>query len=198
MVNKTKSWLARILVVALFPAGSAHANQPGDAIRRPAVFRVTTDIVNKNVTPFSATINGFGNTLIYGGAGFEPVVFRNKLVALEDSPNRIVADPAVISRYDTLREGFLDQAMVHIYRIENGRFRMVREDRVTSGGSHASGWIRAIADSQAVAPGTTRFRFRWDNWNRPRARYYFTVRAIDKYGSLSPSASAFEIDSPEK
>ncbi len=198
MVNQTKIWLARILAVALFPAGAAHADQPGDAVRRPAVFRVTTDIVNKNVLPFTATINGFGNSLIHEGAGFEPVVFRNKLIALEDSPNRIVTDPATMSHYDSLREGFLDQAMVHIYRIENGRFRMVREDRVKTGGSHASGWIRAVTDSQVVAPGTTRFSFRWDNWNRPRAKYYFTVRAIDKYGSLSSTAPAFEIDSPEK
>ncbi len=198
VVNQTKSWTAWILSVALFLAGAVHANQPGDAISRPAVFRVTTDIVNKNVQPFAANINDFGNTLIYEGAGFEPVVFRTKLIALADSPNRIVAVPDAVSLWDSLREGFYDQAMVHIYRIENGRFRMVRVDRVTSGGSHASGWNRALDDSQVVTPGTTRFHFRWDNWNRPHARYYFTVRAINKYGSLSPAAPACEIDSPEK
>jgi hypothetical protein len=193
-----KFWLARILAIALLPAGAVHADQPDDAIRKPAVFRITTEVVNANVIPFNATIGGFGNTLIDRGAGFEPVVFRNKLIALEDSPDRIVADPAAMSRYDTLREGFLDGATVYIYRIENGRFRMVREDRVASGGSHASGWVRAIGKSQVVPPGVTRFGFRWDNWNRPGARYYFTVRAIDKYGNLSPAVPAFEIDSPEK
>ena len=198
MVNQTKIWLARILAVALLPAGAAHANQPGDAISKPAVFKVTTDIVNKNVRPFAADIHGFGNTLINTGAGFEPAIFRNKLIAIEDSPNRIVADPAAISRWDTLREGFLDQATVQIYRIENGRFRMVREDRVKTGGSHASGWIRAIDDNQVIAPGATRFSFRWVYWNRPRTKYYITGRAIDKHGGLSPAAPAFEIDSPEK
>ncbi|GAO34668.1 hypothetical protein SCT_0047 [Sulfuricella sp. T08] len=198
MADQTKGWLAGVFTIASLLTGSVHADQPGDAIRKPAVFRVTTDVVNQNVLPFTATINGFGNSLINEGAGFEPVVFRDKLIALEDSPNRIIADPVAISRYDTLREGFLDQATVQIYRIENGRFRMVREDRVKTGGSHASGWIRAIDDSQVVAPGTTRFSFSWASWNRPRAKYYFTVRAIDKYGSLSPAAPAFEIDSPEK
>lgn len=198
MFNQTKDWQAGILAIALLLTNAAYADKPGDDIRKPAVFRVTTDVVNQNVLPFTATINGFGNSLIHEGSGFEPVVFRNKLIALEDSPNRIVADHATMSRYDTLREGFLDQATVHVYRIENGRFRMVREDRVKTGGSHASGWISAISGSQVVAPDTTRFSFRWDSWNRPHAKYYFTVRAIDKYGSLSPAAPAFEIDSPEK
>lgn len=199
MINQTKIWLACILAVGLIPVGTAHADTSDDTIRRPAVFRVTTDIVNRNVLPFGALIgSGFGNTLIREGAGFEPVVFRNNFVALEDSPNRIVVAPDAMTYWDTLREGFLDQATVHIYRIENGRFRMAREDRVTSGGAHASGWFRALANNQVVTPGVTRFRFRWDDWNRPRARYFFTVRAIDKYGGLSPPASAFEIESPER
>lgn len=182
----------------MFLAGAALANQSDDAIRKPAVFRITTEIVNKNVLPFTATIGGFGNTLIDRGAGFEPVIFRHKLIALEDSPNRIIADPATLSYWDTLREGFLDQATVHIYRIENGRFRMVREDQVATGGSHASGWIRVLADGQIVAPSATRFRFRWDDWNRRDTKYYFTVRAIDKYGNLSPAAQTFDSDSPGK
>ncbi|WP_372521478.1 hypothetical protein [Sulfuricaulis sp.] len=195
--RKAAGWRTQILAFAMFLAGAAQV-QPDDAIRKPAVFRVTTDVVNANVLPFTATIGGFGNSLTNVGAGFEPIVFRDKLIALEDSPNRIVADPAAISYWDSLREGFLDQAMVHIYRIENGRFRMVREDRVMSGGSHASGWFRAVDNSQIISPGTTRFFFRWENWNRPHAKYYFTIRTIDKYGNLSPTAPAFEIDSPER
>jgi hypothetical protein len=198
VIYQTMIWLTCILAFGLVPAGTTHADPPGDAIKKPAVFRVTTDIVNRNVLPLGALIGGFGNTLIHEGAGFEPVVFRNNLIALEDSPNRIVTTPDAMTYWDTLREGFLDQATVHIYRIENGRFRMVRADQVTSGGAHASGWVRVLADNQVVTPGTTRFRFRWEDWNRARARYYFTVRAIDKYGSLSPASQTFEIDSPEK
>lgn len=192
------TWLVWNLTLALISAGGVHANQSSETVRRPAVFRVTTEVVNKNVPPFTATINGFGNSLINSGAGFEPVVFRNKLIAIEDSPNRIVTDPAMMSRYDTLREGFLDQATVHIYRIENGLFRMVREDHVAPGGSRASGWIRVLAQNQVIAPDVTRFRFRWDSWNRPRTKSYFTVRAIDKYGNLSPATRTFEAESPEQ
>jgi hypothetical protein len=197
MVNRAKTWLTCILVIGMVDAG-AHAAPSSETISRPAVFRVTADIVNRDMLPFNAIIGGFGNSLIREGAGFEPVVFRNKLIALEDSPDRIVATPDSMTIWDTLREGFLDQATVHTYRIENGRFRMVREDKVATGGAHASGWLRALADNQVIARGTTRFSFRWESWSRPRAKYYFTVRAIDKYGSLSPAAPAVEIESPEK
>lgn len=189
---------ALILVAAFFLPGAAPANPPGDTIRKPAVFRVTTDIVHRNVQPFAANIDSFGNSLTGNGAGFEPVVFRNKFIASVDSPDRVIAPPEALSQWDTLREGFLDDATVHVYRIENGRFRMVREDRVTAGGAHASGWIRALPGNQVIAPDTTRYSFRWDSWNRPGARYYFVVRAIDKFGNLSPESPTFEISSPEK
>lgn len=196
--TQMKLWLTRLFAIVLLAAGAVHADRLDDAIRKPAVFRITTEVVNPDVSPFTATIGGFGNTLIDKGTGFEPVVFRNKLMALEDSPDRVVSDPDAMSYYDTLREGFLDGATVHVYRVANGRFRMVREDRVTKGGSHASGWVRAIGKSQVIAPGTTHFRFRWDDWNRPGARYYFTVCAVDKYGNMSPFAPALEIEAPEK
>jgi hypothetical protein len=198
VANREKFLLACILAVVLYTTGAVYANRPDDAISQTAVFRVTTDVVNGNVLPFDALISGFGNTLIREGAGFEPVVFRTKLIALDDSPNRIITTPNAMTNWDTLREGFFDQATVHIYRIENGRFRIVREDRVATGGSHASGWIRVFADNQVIAPDVTRFAFRWQDWNRPRARYYFTVHAIDKYGNLSPAAPAFATERPEK
>lgn len=195
---RTIAWRVSIFVFAIALSGVAHTETPASAIKKPAIFKVTTDVVNASVLPFTATTGGFGNTLIDEGAGFEPAVFRTKLIALEDSPNRIVADQDAMTYYDILREGFLDQATVHVYRIENGHFRMVREDLVTNGGSHASGWFRALPDGQIVAANTASFRFRWEDWNRPQATYYITVRAVDKYGNLSPTAPAIEIDSPER
>jgi hypothetical protein len=163
---------------------------------QPAQFRVTADVVHADVLPFTATISGAGNSLINEGAGFEPVVYRTRYLALEDSPSRVVVSPPALSHYDTLREGFLDQAAVQVYRIENGRFRMVREDRVAAGGFHVSGWHRAIDDNRLVSPASPRFTYRWEPWNRPRATYYFTVRAIDRSGNLSPPAGAVAIDWP--
>jgi hypothetical protein len=176
---------------------NALAERPEDPIRRPAVFKVTNDVVTEEVRPFTATINGFGNSLVSEGGGFEPIVFRNKIIASEDAPNRIVSSIASLTRYDTLREGFLDDASVRVYRIEGGRFRLVREDKVAAGGAHASGWIPLVDNPIIVTPDTTRFNFRWDEWNRPGVPYYFTVRGIDRYGNLSPAAAAFSIRRPE-
>jgi hypothetical protein len=163
---------------------------------QPAHFRVTADVVQENVQPFTATISGMGNSLINEGGGFEPVVYRTRYLALEGSPNRVVASPAALSHYDTLRDGFLDGAAVQVYRIENGRFRMVREDRIAAGGFHVSGWQPVSDGHRLVAPASTRFVFRWEPWNRPRATYYFTVRAMDQSGTLSPPADAVAIDWP--
>lgn len=186
---------AMMLVLA---SGVCNGQQPSPkSWSRSAEFRVTTDVVHENVLPFTATIGGIGNSLINEGGGFEPVIYRNKYLAKEDSPSRVVVEPEALSNYDSLREGFLDQAVAHVYRIENGKFRMIREDRIPVGGFHVSGWHRAINGNVVIAPDSSRFVYRWDGWNRPRAKYYFTVRAIDKSGNLSPPATEFEIDRPD-
>ena len=153
-------------------------------------------MVQENVLPFTATISGVGNSLINEGGGFEPVVYSTRYLALEASPSRVVVAPAALSHFDSLRDGFLDQATVHVYRIENGKFRMVREDRIAAGGFHVSGWQPALDDHRLVAPANPRFVYRWEPWNRPRATYYLTVRAMDKSGNLSPAAAAVAIDWP--
>ena len=160
------------------------------------MFRVTTNVVNENLRPFAATVGGIGNSLINEGGGFEPVIYRTRYLVAEDAPDRVIAGPGILSNYDSLREGFLDGASVHVYRIENGKFRMVREDRIAADGFHVSGWNRAIDDNVLIAPDSRRFSFRWDDWNRPNTRYYFTVRAVGQGGNLSAPAAAIEIVRP--
>lgn len=185
-------------VMAALHTFSASAVAADSALSRPARFRVGSEVVNENVLPFTATIGRFGNSLITDGAGFEPVIFRNKFIAAEDAPNRIAVLPAALTHYETLNGSFFDHATVNIYRIENGHFRLVREDRVAAGGGHATGWTRALDEGMLVPAGTHRFAFRWDEWNRPAARYYFSVKAVDKYGNLSAPATAFSASSPNK
>ncbi len=160
-----------------------------------ARFRVMGDVVNPDVGAFAATVGGFGNSLVPDG-GFEPAIFRNRLVAQKDSPDRIYASPQSLTYWDTFREGFLDLAQVQVYRISSGRFHLVREDTVKPGGAHASGWIPVMGPGKVLPPGTTRFVFHWAKWNRPDAPYYFTVRAIDRKGRLSPVAGTVSVRSP--
>jgi hypothetical protein len=191
--SRTIRGVLALLALPLAPAQAADAT-----MNNVARFRVGTAVVNENVLPFTATVGGFGNNLIADGAGFEPVVFRNRLTAIADAPDRVVTQPLALTRYDSLAGGFFDGATVDIYRIENGRFRLVREDRVAPGGGHAAGWLRAIDEGMVVPAGTQRYAFRWDNWNRPNAPYFFAVQAVDKAGNLSAPSPALAITSPGK
>ncbi len=175
--------LACCLAVAALPVSAAH-------------FRVTDTVVNPDVQPFTATIGGFGNSVFTSGTGFEPVIHRNSYIATQDAPDRIVARPEDIGHWDTLREGALDGATVRIYRIENGKFRLVRQDQVPSGGFHASSWLALLPKDTVVAPDQAVFRFRWAEWNRPEVPYYFAVRAVDATGKLSPLSNVVSVQRP--
>lgn len=188
----------KVLALLFLAAGACNGQQASyPTASLPAHFRVTTDVVNGNVLPFAATVGGTGNSFINEGGAFEPVVFRTKYMATEAAPNRIFVTPAALSNYGSLREGFLDQASVHVYRIESGRFKMVREDRVSKDGFHVSGWNSLLRGDFVVAPRTPQFVYQWKDWNRPKAKYYFTVRALDKRGRLSPPAAEYSVARPD-
>jgi len=179
------------------PAQAQQASVP-PAPPQTAHFKVTTTVVNPNVEPFTATITGFGNSLFNTGSGFEPVIFRNKYTATQDSADRIYARPHDISHWDTYRDGMLDGAKVWVYRIENGKFQLVRQDNVVPGGFHASGWLPLVPNGSVVAADQSVFRFRWIDYNRPAVPYYFAVRAVDAAGKLSPLSNVVAITRPEK
>ena len=166
--------------------------------KRPAHFVITDKVVNPDLQPFTATIGGIGNSFINDAAGFEPQVFRDRYFASQDAPDRVYVPPKVLSMYDTFREGMLDGASVFVYRIANGRFVKVRESRVATKGHHMSGWLPIVSSKSVVDPSTRNFRYRWAPWNRPDVPSYFTVRAIDVDGNLSPPAKAFAVRRPSK
>lgn len=188
-------WLS-VLVLALL-AGNDSQSQTGAAANVPALFQVEETVIQPGVGAFAATIGAFGNNLFRSGSGFEPMVFRARYLALEDSPDRVLANPDDVSHWDTLRDGALDGADVFVYRIERGRFGLVRQDRVAQGGFAASGWLPLLPDGQLVDAAEPRFRFRWDAYNRPGVPYWFTVRAIDRQGRLSPHAKPVAVIRPE-
>lgn len=179
--------------------GCRAADDAPFAYRKSAHFRITDEVVNPGLEPFAATIPAVGNSLIdinVSNTGFEPLVYRNIYTAQQNAPDRIVVEPNALSHYDTLREGFLDGAEVRVYRIENGRFDVVRTDRIPEGGFHVSGWHAVHPSARIVPPTSPRYVFRWDGHNRPDVPYYFTVRAVDRNGSLSPPAGAVKFIRP--
>ncbi len=154
---------------------------------RPAIFTVTTDIVNTDVQPFTVTGTSFGDNLKRDGkGGFEPLSFRGQYIADRDSPDRIYAGAgAGIGRYDSYASGILDGAGIRVYRIVDGRLKLVRTDRVTEGGSIIEEWNSA---GKVIPPLTLSATYKWDDWTRPNARRWFSVVAINTDGVRSAPA----------
>ncbi len=188
-------WLVALALALLSASGCRSQTSPLEKV--PARFQISDSVVQRQVGAFAATVGAFGNNLFRSGSGFEPVVFRNRYIALEDSPDRVLANPVDISHWDTLRDGALDGADVFVYRVERGRFELVRQDRVMSGGFAASGWSPLLPEGSLVEVGRPAFRFRWDAYNRPGVPYWFTVRAVDRHGRLSPPAVPVAVVRPE-
>lgn len=156
----------------------------------PAHFRVTTNVVQAAVAPFSATVGGMGNSL--WNCSFEPAEFRTRFFAGGDAPDRVLVSTADLTGYDTLREGFYDGASVRVYRVVSGRITLVRRDTVPPGGSLMSGWQPVTPAGSLIAPGAGRGVYRFEDWNRPAA-YWFTLTSVDRAGRESAVAPAVEI-----
>jgi hypothetical protein len=196
MLNITKDLSLRVVFVCLLSACNFNGAQSADGYNDAAQFNLTTEVVNPGLVPFTATIGGAGNTFINKGSGFEPLVYRNKYTALIGSPDRVYVEQNSLSYWDGLREGVLDGADVQVYRIENGEFRLVREDKITGGGFHVSGWFSQMKSNMIVPAGANSFIYKWATYNRPGVNDYFTVRAIDNNGNLSVTAAEFSIQRP--
>lgn len=180
--------------ILAFASLAAHGQGPSDFQHRPAVFRVTSEVVNDDVGPFSLSVGGFGNTLNRTGKGsFEPATFRTRLEAQADSPDRVVDDRrGGIAYYDSYASGYLDGADVRVYRVVDGRMALVREDRVAAGGTVVEYWDRD--DNQVIPAGTTEARFKWADWSRPGSHRWFTVFAVDESGNVSEEAAPVRLE----
>jgi hypothetical protein len=167
-------------------------------VTETARFNVTDRVIAADLPAFTATIGGMGNggRLTGGNSGFEPLVYRTQFNALEDAPNRIVGDFVSLSEHYVLRSGALDGAEVDVFRVENTKMRLVRQDRVRSGGHHASGWRALQKNGQALAANAKKFQYRWPVFFRPEASYWFSVRAVDRRGNLSEPSVAVQVRTP--
>ena len=186
-----RRWLAGMLaMLSLMPGLAAAQDLPS------AEFRVTDQVVTPPLEPFTATLVEFGNGgRFFSGGSFEPVIFRTQFQAIVDDPDRIILPPHVISGFDTWRDGAFDGAEIEVLRIENGKFVSVRTDHVAQGGFKASGWWPLMKQA-VMAPWRTDFLYTWQPFNDAQRPYYFTVRAVDDQGRLSPPAAAFSIQRP--
>jgi hypothetical protein len=190
-----RSWRAAAVIAAgaVLAVTAACDDGKADAAR----FRITDQVINPDLPAVSATLEASGNgaRLIRSG-GFEPAIWRTMFTTDAASPNRVLANPAEISQFDSLRSGALDGAEVRIYRISDGAFSLVRQDRVAEGGFVAEGWDNLTGGGAALPADTTQIDLGWEPWYRPDARTWFRVRALGRNGALSQPSTAVEARSP--
>lgn len=170
--------LSALLAVVGMAAQVAPSAFGADA-HAAAKFRVTTNVVNAQVQPFTATMGGAGNSLL--NFSFEPAEFRTRFFAEGDAPDRVVQSAKALTQYNSFREGFYDGATVRVYRVVNGAVQLVRQDTVPVGGSHLSGWQALTEENSVIAPEATHGMYRFDDWARPGAPYWFVLRAVDAW-----------------
>ncbi|MBB93465.1 MAG: hypothetical protein CML68_02505 [Rhodobacteraceae bacterium] len=161
-----------------------------------ARFVVSPDVVAADLPPLTATIDAFGNgARLSSTGGFEPTVFRTLLRVTKTAQDQVITSQADLTGYDSWREGAFDGADVEVLRIENGRFVSVRRDRVRDGGHRATGWIPQLG-GKVLSGRTGSVSLSWEGWNRLGVPYYYTVRAVNWRGRLSPPAEAIAVTAP--
>lgn len=183
------SLIAALATVAGSFTLSANDLAPTDFTPRPAIYEVTTDVINPGLEAFTVTGPAFGNTLKRTGKGsFEPATFRHRLTARQDSPNRIYDGTGNgISYYDVYQSGYLDGAEVRVYRIVNGEVQLVREDRVVEGGTVIEDWN--TGGDRIIPAGTHTGQMTWAPWSRPDTARWYSVFAVDATGNVSEPAT---------
>ncbi len=189
------------IAVSLAASGMALAQDaglerlaPSDYQDRPAVFRVTEEVINPDVPAFTVTIGAFGNTLQRTGkGGFEPATFRTRITAGADADDRVIGSPgAGISHFDSYASGYLDGAEVRVYRIVDGAVELVREDMVEE--TIIEYWNTQPGGNQVIPVGTTEANFRWADWSLPNSTRWFTVFAVDAAGNVSEAADPVRLE----
>lgn len=159
-------------------------------------FKVTDEVIQSDIEPFTATIPAIGNgSRLSDGGGFEPIIFRTMFQATKDAKNTIYADAKSLTFYDSWREGLFDGASVEVLRIENGKFRSVRHSTVKPNGHLSSGWI-AQFNGKVIPANINQIKIKLEPHNNPGAKYYYTVRAIDNEGGITAPATAISATPP--
>jgi hypothetical protein len=189
----------RLLIGALASVCATSAGCAQSEATDDAHFVVTDEVVNADLQPFTATIPAVGNGHRFSvDSGFEPLVFRTMMQSTASAADRVIAPPSAIFNWDSWRTGALDGAEVEVLRIVNGAFRSVRTNRIAQGGHQASGWLAVTPRDRIVAPTSPLFEFAGEPWNRPSVPYYFTVRAVDRNGQVSPTVKFVSVQAPQQ
>lgn len=173
----------------------------GAAAQQAAHFTVTQEVVSPGPHHLSATIGSYGaGARFFPGGDFEPIIYRDWFLATADAPShdpgRIIASRAALTRYNSLRSGALDGAQMSVMRLENGKFRVVRQGVIPRGGFQVGTWHLAHRAGQVVPAGQRKFTFQIASWQRLEVPLWLSVRAIDWSGRLSEISDPIKVQLP--
>lgn len=155
------------------------------AYAAPALFEVTDlESTGTHIGPFSFTMGETPvNSLL--SSGFEPMSFRFRYIAEQDSDHRVFADT---SEYDTYINGLYDGGLARVMRMVAGEFVEVRRSRIERFSS--SGWHNEfIRSSELLDPLSTEAQIRLAGWYAP-SKYWVKIVAVTADGQESNASTA--------
>jgi hypothetical protein len=130
----------------------------------------------------------------YGG--FEPQEWRTMLSAEKDATGKVYADWLRLAHRDSIKSGFLDGGFARVYRIDNGKMKLVANSRIPEDGHSLRGWLDGRLN-RTVPVGTEEYIYNWSRWADPNAERYFAVASVDKEGDISEPSTAVSAMPPE-
>eukprot|EP00730_Choanoeca_flexa_P004647 TRINITY_DN11760_c0_g1_i5.p1 TRINITY_DN11760_c0_g1~~TRINITY_DN11760_c0_g1_i5.p1 ORF type:complete len:223 (+),score=35.38 TRINITY_DN11760_c0_g1_i5:28-669(+) len=159
----------------------------------PLIATVTTEVVNHNPGPFTATMaDQTANTLLKAG-GYEPFMIRRKYVQETNATDRIEVDANELCEYNSFVDGLLDGGSVRVYRVVNGSVQRVRNDTVAK--FRCLGW-NSPNSGDLIAADTTTYYDNEPSWYRPNSTLYFAVAAVDNNGNVSAPSKWISLPLP--
>ncbi|MEM9707010.1 MAG: hypothetical protein AAF850_13145, partial [Pseudomonadota bacterium] len=141
--NELGAWLFFVLILIISPffqLSDCFSQETSSNLDVHGVFKITDKVINPNLQPLSANYFGQGNgSNIIGGQGaFEPVVYRKAVLARSNDGNFIQVSAGDSSDWGAIKSGALDGAEIRVYRIIDGKFHLIRQDKVANDGHIAN------------------------------------------------------------
>ncbi len=159
----------------------------------PAEFRIESNQLQPNPGPFTATI-GKIETGTMVTTEFEPMVFRTKFEIKGTAENELIINHDAANAYRTYSEGFWDGAEVRVYRVRNGSFYKVCDERVPEGGYTTSGWETLVgSDDKIIAPTASQAHINIGKDWRSGVPYYFSIRSVGTDGAESAPSNVVSV-----
>lgn len=159
----------------------------------PAEFRIEANRLQPNPGPFTATI-GKIETGTMVTTEFEPMVFRTKFEIKGTTQDELIIGHNAANAYRVFAEGFWDGAEVRVYRVRNGSFYKVCDERVAEGGYTTSGWESIVGDDDKVIdPTVSEARIKVGKDWRTGVPYYFSVRSVGTDGTESGPSNVVSV-----